>query len=215
MDTTSNDASCVNAVAQRAINNTAPTVIPRCRMSGLYTADCIRIGIKIRRQTMKAWAIAALLLAQSGKEAVDTHVAAAKTAAGQEHTSIFGLCTAPAPAPPASTTAAQRGQRAATQPPGPPDPSQWHAEPVKVFDNLYFVGMTEYSVWAVNTSEGIILIDAIYDYSIEDEVAKGLPKVGLDPNKIKYVIVSHGHIDHAGGAKFLQDRYGARVIMGP
>jgi metallo-beta-lactamase class B len=158
---------------------------------------------------MKAWAIAALLLAQSGKEAVDTHVAAAKTAAGQEHTSIFGLCTAPAP------PAAQRGQRAATQPPGPPDPSQWHAEPVKVFDNLYFVGMTEYSVWAVNTSDGIILIDAIYDYSIEDEVAKGLPKVGLDPNKIKYVIVSHGHIDHAGGAKFLQDRYGAHVIMGP
>ena len=86
---------------------------------------------------MKAWAIAVLLLAQSGKEAVDTHVAAAKTAAGQEHTSIFGLCTAPAP------PAAQRGQRAATQPPVPPDPSQWHAEPVIVFDNLYFAGMTE------------------------------------------------------------------------
>ena len=74
--------------------------------------------------------------------------------------------------------------------------------------------MTEYSAWAVNTSEGIILIDAIYDYSIEDEVANGLPKVGLDPKKIKYVIVSHGHIDHAGGAKFLQDRFGAHVIMG-
>ena len=39
---------------------------------------------------MGAWVIAALLLAQSGKEAVDTHVAAAKAAAGQEHTSIFG-----------------------------------------------------------------------------------------------------------------------------
>jgi metallo-beta-lactamase class B len=161
---------------------------------------------------MKAWAIAVLLLAQSGNEAVDTHVAAAKAAAGQEHTSVFGLCTAPASAPP--VTAPQRGQRAATQQPGPPDRSQWHAEPVKVFDNLYFVGMTEYSSWAVNTSDGIILIDAIYDYSIEDEVANGLPKVGLDPKKIKYVIVSHGHIDHAGGAKFLQDRFGAHVIMG-
>lgn len=162
---------------------------------------------------MKAWAIAALLLVQSGKEGVDRHVAAAKAAAGQEHTSIFGLCTAPAPVPATTPTAAQRGQRAAT-PAGPPDRSQWHAEPVKVFDNLYFVGMTEYSAWAVNTSDGIILIDAIYDYSIEDEVANGLPKVGLDPTKIKYVIVSHGHIDHAGGAKFLQDRFGARVIMG-
>src|SRR5499427_8506492 len=161
---------------------------------------------------MKAWAIVALLLAQSGKEAVDTHVAAAKAAAGQEHTSIFGLCTAPGSA--ATAAPAQRGQRPSTQPPGPPDRSQWHAEPVKVFDNLYFVGMTEYSSWAVNTTDGIILIDAIYDYSIEDEVANGLPKVGLDPNKIKYVIVSHGHVDHAGGAKFLQDRFGAHVIMG-
>jgi metallo-beta-lactamase class B len=161
---------------------------------------------------MKAWAIVALLFAQSGKEAVDTHVAAAKAAAGQELTSIFGLCTAPTPA--ATPAPAQRGQRASAQPPGPPDRSQWHAEPVKVFDNLYFVGMTEYSSWAVNTSDGIILIDAIYDYSIEDEVANGLPKVGLDPNKIKYVIVSHGHIDHAGGAKFLQEHFGAHVIMG-
>src|SRR5262245_37029115 len=161
---------------------------------------------------MKAWAIVALLLAQSGKEAVAKHVAAAKAAAGEEHTSIFGLCTASTPA--VTPAPAQRGQRASTQPPGFPDRSQWHAEPVKVFDNLYFVGMTEYSSWAVNTSDGIILIDAIYDYSVEDARAKGLSKVGLVLNKIKYFVVSHGHIDHAGGAKFLQEHFGAHVIMG-
>jgi metallo-beta-lactamase class B len=27
------------------------------------------------------------------------------------------------------------------------------------------------------------------------------------------VIVSHGHLDHAGGAKFLQERFGSRLIM--
>ena len=147
--------------------------------------------------------------AQSTKETSESHVAAAKAAARQEHTALFGLCRALEPAPPA-----ERGQRAATQPQSPPDRSQWHAEPVKVFDNLYFVGMTEYSSWAVNTSDGIIIIDAIFDYSVEDEIVNGLPKLGLDPKKIKYVIVSHGHIDHAGGAKLLQDRFGARVIMG-
>ena len=66
-------------------------------------------------------------------------------------------------------------------------------EPVKVFDNLYFVGMTEYSAWAVKTSDGIILLDTIYDYSIEDEVVGGLKKLGLDPATIKYALVSHGH----------------------
>src|SRR5205823_3328856 len=38
---------------------------------------------------------------------------------------------------------------------------------------------------------------------------------GLDPAKIKYAIVTHAHPDHHGGAKFLQDRYGTRVIMSP
>src|SRR2546427_10229933 len=146
---------------------------------------------------------------QSSKQTPESHVAAAKAAARQEHTALFALCSAPEP-----VAAPERGQRGAAPPPGPPDRSRWHAEPVKVFDNLYFVGMTEYSSWAVNTSDGIIIIDAIFDYLVEDEIVNGLPKVGLDPKKIKYVIVSHGHIDHAGGAKYLQDHFGAHVIMG-
>jgi metallo-beta-lactamase class B len=86
-------------------------------------------------------------------------------------------------------------------------------EPVKVFDNLYFVGQSEYSVWAVTTSEGIIVIDTIFDYSVEEEVAGGLKKLGLDPANIKYAVVTHPHPDHHGGAKFLQDRYGTKIIL--
>jgi hypothetical protein len=59
----------------------------------------------------------------------------------------------------------------------PPDRSEWHAEPVKVFETLYFVGQTEYSAWAVTTSAGIILIDTLWDYSVEDEVVNGLTSV--------------------------------------
>ena len=84
---------------------------------------------------------------------------------------------------------------------------------MKVFDNLYYVGEKEYSSWAVVTSAGIIIIDAIYDYSVEEQVAGGLKKLGLDPANIKYVVVSHAHRDHVGGAWFLQERYGARVVM--
>ncbi len=39
-----------------------------------------------------------------------------------------------------------------------------------------------------------------------------LKKLGLDPAQIKYVIVSHAHGDHVGGARLLQDR-GARIVM--
>ena len=93
-----------------------------------------------------------------------------------------------------------------------PPRSEWHAEPVKVFDNLYFVGQSAYSAWAVTTSQGIIIVDALWDYSVKDEIADGLKKLGLDPANIKYVLLSHGHIDHAGGAFYLQEHFGAHVI---
>lgn len=148
-----------------------------------------------------------------------THIAAAQAAAGAEHTGLWkAVCdTAVALGNPPAPRGGGRGRGGAGGrqggPPAPPARDTWYAEPQKVFDNLYFLGMTEYSVWAITTPQGIILIDAIYDYSIEAEVDEGLRKLGLDPADIKYVIVAHGHLDHAGGAKFLQEKYGARLIM--
>jgi metallo-beta-lactamase class B len=93
---------------------------------------------------------------RAAADAPDVHVAAAKAAAGQDHLGVFEpLCAAtPAPQNRAPTAAAAAGT---------PDRSVWHAEPAKVFDNLYFVGQTEYSSWAVTTSAGIIVIDTIFD----------------------------------------------------
>ena len=147
---------------------------------------------------------AAVLVGQT-PDTPDAHVALAKAAAGDAYQNLFNfLCTVPTP-----RGGGQGRGRAA----GPPDRSTWYAEPVKVFDNLYFVGQSEYSAWAVTTSEGIILIDTLFDYSVEEEVAGGLKKLGLDPATIRYAVVTHPHPDHHGGAKFLQDRYKARVVM--
>lgn len=146
-------------------------------------------------------------IAQSVPDTVDRHVAAAKAAAGTEYAGIATrLCTPPAPPAASATPATPRA-------PGAPAKETWYAKPVKVFDNLYFVGQTEYSAWAVTTSDGIIIIDPIFDYSVEDEVVAGLKSFGLDPNTIKYVLVSHAHYDHVGGASYLQDRFNAKVIM--
>jgi metallo-beta-lactamase class B len=100
-----------------------------------------------------------------------------------------------------------------TNPASAPARNTWHAEPAKVFDNLYFVGGKLHSAWALTTREGIILIDTIYPYNSEELIIGGMRKVGLDPNNIKYVIISHAHADHIGGAELLQTRYGARVVM--
>lgn len=87
-------------------------------------------------------------------------------------------------------------------------------EPVKVFDNFYFVGMKNISAWALTTSEGIILFEAMMVNNWEQTVEDGLKKVGLDPNDIKYIVLGHAHNDHWGGAYFLQRKYGAQVIFG-
>jgi metallo-beta-lactamase class B len=146
--------------------------------------------------------------AQSYPDTVDGHVAAAKAAAGTDYAGLVTrLCTAPAPPAPRNATPA------APRPAGAPARDTWYAKPVKVFDNLYFVGQTEYSAWAVKTRDGIIIIDPIFDYSVEEEVVNGLKALGSDPNDIKYVLISHAHSDHVGGASYLQDRFNAKVIM--
>jgi metallo-beta-lactamase class B len=95
-----------------------------------------------------------------------------------------------------------------------PPRDAWYAEPAKVFDNFYFVGGKIHSSWALTTKEGIILIDTIYPYNSEELVLGGMKKLGLDPKDIKYLLISHAHNDHIGGAEMIQKRYGPRVVMG-
>ena len=84
----------------------------------------------------------------------------------------------------------------------------------KVFDNLYFVGSGADDVWAIDTPDGIILIDAMSNPGEVDKyILPGLKNVGLDPARLKLLIVSHGHADHFGGAQYLKERFGVRIIM--
>ena len=101
-----------------------------------------------------------------------------------------------------------------TNPATVPARDTWYADPAKVFDNLYFVGGKLHSSWALTTSDGIILIDTIFPYNSEELIVGGMKRLGLNPNDIKYLIISHAHGDHIGGAEMLQTRYRPRVVMG-
>ncbi|MEV5574566.1 MBL fold metallo-hydrolase [Spirillospora sp. NPDC052269] len=96
-------------------------------------------------------------------------------------------------------------------PPFPPVP-----EPVRLFDDLAFLSAGWVSAMAVLTDEGIVLIDALTSPAdAENVIVPGLRALGADPAAIKYIVVTHGHYDHFGGAQLLADRYGARVLMSP
>jgi metallo-beta-lactamase class B len=145
------------------------------------------------------------LSAQSPAESIDAHLAAARIAAGFEFPGTLArLCVAP-------PIIKQVRDFAPGQ---PPSRDAWYIEPAKVFDNLYFVGSKIHNSWALTSSQGIILIDTLFTYNSEEEIVGGLTKLGLDPKSVKYVIISHAHGDHVGGAKLMQDRFHSRIVMG-
>jgi len=87
--------------------------------------------------------------------------------------------------------------------------------PARVFDNLLFVGNRGISAWALDTSDGIILIDALAsEKQARAGIEDGLRALGLDPEDIRILVISHGHGDHYGGAPYLVGKYNPEVIMG-
>ena len=82
--------------------------------------------------------------------------------------------------------------------------------PFKVFDNLYYVGPGSVSVWLIPTTDGLILVDSTQE-PLVDHVVDSIRKVGFDPKDIKYILLTHGHLDHFGGAGKIQALSGARV----
>ena len=150
--------------------------------------------------------------AQTGRPAPDSiegHLAAGKNAAGgRDNTPDFyglvtALCVAPLNAPTPDVSPRMNPNRAST-----------YLEPKKAFDDLYWMGTPSRSSWALTTSDGIILYDTQSVYDAEDAIVGSLKKLGLDPAKVKYVIISHAHENEVGGAKLMQERYGAHIVMG-
>ena len=81
-------------------------------------------------------------------------------------------------------------------------------KPTMAFDGVYFVGQNWVSSWAIDTGEGLILIDTL-DNAEEAEriIVPGLQAFGFEPTDVKAIFITHEHFDHFGGARWLQDTY--------
>lgn len=166
------------------------------------------------RSVMTGMGIALLYATTAGSPAaaqtptsIDGLISSAKAAAGTDWSGIFmRLCIPPAP----GSGPGGGGPRS-----GPPARESWYAEPARAADNLYFLGTRAHHAWALVGSEGIIVIEALFDYAASDQILGGLRKMGLDPDDVRYVVMSHAHGDHDGGARMLQDSLpSARLVYG-
>ncbi len=87
------------------------------------------------------------------------------------------------------------------------------ATPSQLFDNLYYVGKTDVGAWVLKTSAGLVLFDTLNNPNeAANIIVPGIRKLGLDPDQIKLVIVTHSHNDHSGGLPYFRSK-GLRVML--
>lgn len=53
----------------------------------------------------------------------------------------------------------------------------------------------------------------MWDNNDTQLIIDGMKKLGLNPQDLKYILISHGHGDHYGGAQYLKDKYNAKIFM--
>lgn len=78
--------------------------------------------------------------------------------------------------------------------------------PVKLFDDLYFVGHSMCGSWIIKTSEGLVLIEASAEVDFWETILKpGLEQLGFQDEKIIALLLTHGHMDHYAGCNHIQN----------
>jgi metallo-beta-lactamase class B len=92
----------------------------------------------------------------------------------------------------------------------PDDPA---IRPAKIFDNVYAIGSIGTVAYVIQTSAGLMMIDALGADQIESELLSGFKQLGLDPAQVKTILVAHGHADHFGGSAYFQQTFGSKVYV--
>lgn len=152
----------------------------------------------IGHKGLKLVAAAAMLslAACAAPNSVESEVAKARELAGNDFQGSLYLCE--------PSSISQVADLLANGP-------QW-LPPTKAFDNLWYIGSTFVGVWVLRTSDGLILFDATgSENDVREHLEPGLRSIGLDPADIRYALITHGHWDHYGGAKYLQEQYGTQI----
>ncbi len=97
---------------------------------------------------------------------------------------------------------------------GPPEWTRPVA-PFHMVGNVYDVGSAGITSLLIPTADGLILIDPGMP-GFAPQVEANIRTLGYDPRRVRWVLNSHAHFDHAGGlAQFKRDTGASLAAMGP
>jgi glyoxylase-like metal-dependent hydrolase (beta-lactamase superfamily II) len=89
--------------------------------------------------------------------------------------------------------------------------------PKEILRDIYLVGSSDMtdpkdcSIYLLDLGE-LVLIDAGAGTNV-NAIIHNVKELGLDPDNISTVVLTHCHIDHAGGAHEFSKRFGARIVI--
>ena len=96
---------------------------------------------------------------------------------------------------------------------GSKQPWEGYIPPFRLWGNVYFVGTQPASTHIIDTGAGLIMLDSGYQHSLY-LVLQNMHALGLDPMDVKYIVHTHGHIDHCGATAALVQMTGAKTFIG-
>lgn len=83
-----------------------------------------------------------------------------------------------------------------------------------IFDDLLIVAQKETNCFVLKSSGGLIVIDAIWPAREAFEaIVDAVKAVGWDPETIRKLILTHGHVDHTGCGRWFVERYHAETYL--
>ncbi len=84
--------------------------------------------------------------------------------------------------------------------------------PFKIADNLYYVGANDVTAYLIVTGGGhLILLDGGFEQTAP-QILANIRTLGFDPKKVRILLNSHAHFDHAGGLAALKAATGALFL---
>lgn len=83
-----------------------------------------------------------------------------------------------------------------------------------IFDDLLIVAQKETNCFVLKSDDGLIVIDAIWPCEEAfNAIVSAIKDVGWNPNDIKRLVLTHGHLDHTGCGKWFVEYYGVKTYL--
>lgn len=88
-----------------------------------------------------------------------------------------------------------------------------YVDPFRIYGNLYYVGDSWVCVHLIDTGRGLLLLDA-GNVGATSMLVHSIWKLGFNPADIRWIVVSHGHLDHIGAVDFMRKLFGTQILLG-